>query len=131
VAEWYEDAYDADHAAWITVTRHQETSGIDLYLAKSGSISGHVYDEGGRPISDATVYAFGDVHPGNGANTQADGGYTIEGLPSGEYVVQVSVSGYMSQYYNQVADRGSATWVVVNAPANTGSIDFHLKRVTA
>jgi len=126
VDEFYKDAYDVRDATPVTVERHAETSGIDFYLAKSGSISGYVYDEDGRPISDAAVYAFGDVHPGNGANTQADGSYTIEGLPSGEYVVQVSVSGYVSQYHNQVADRASATRVVVNAPANTGTIDFHL-----
>ncbi len=128
VAEWYDNAYDEGHAEWVSVALRRETSGVDLYLAKSGSISGHVYDEDGRPISDATVYAFGDVHPGNGANTQADGGYTIEGLPSGKYVVQVSVSGYASQFYKDMADRGSAVKVAVDAPANTGTIDFHLRR---
>jgi hypothetical protein len=130
VPEWYDNAYDMSNATLVSVTLHHETSGIDLYLAKSGSISGYVYDEAGAPIGDASVYAFSDVYPGNGANTQSDGSYTIEGLLSGNYVVQVTVSGYVSEYYGDVTDPGLATQVAVNAPDNTPGIDFHLSRVS-
>ncbi len=130
VPEWYDNAYDMSHATLVNVTLRQETSGIDIYLAKSGSISGHVYDEEGNPIGDASVYAFSDVYPGNGANTQSDGSYTIEGLPSGNYVVQVTMPGYVSEYYDDVNDPGSATQVTVNAPDDTPGVDFQLSRAS-
>jgi protocatechuate 3,4-dioxygenase beta subunit len=130
VPGWYENAHDMSNATLVNVTLHNETSGIDIYLAKSGSISGYVYDEDGNPIGDASVYAFSDVYPGNGANTGSDGSYTIEGLLSGNYVVQVTISGYVSEYYDDVTDPGLATQVAVNAPDNTPGIDFHLSRVS-
>jgi hypothetical protein len=130
VSEWYNNAYDMNNAALVNVTLHHETSGIDLYLAKSGSISGYVYGEDGAPIGDANVYAFSDVYPGNGANTGSDGSYTIEGLLSGNYVVQVTVSGYASEYYDNVTDQGLAAQVTVNAPDNTPGIDFRLSRIS-
>jgi hypothetical protein len=130
VPEWYDNAYDMSNATLLSVALHHETSGIDLYLAKSGSISGYVYDEDGDPVGDASVYAFSNVYPGNGANTQSDGSYRIEGLLSGNYVVQVTMSGYVSEYYDDVADRESATKVAVNAPNDTPGIDFTLNPVS-
>lgn len=126
IPEWYDNAYDMDNATLVSVTLHNETSGIDIYLAKSGSISGHVYDEDGIPISDASVYAFSDEFPGNGASSGVDGSYTIEGLPSGEYLVQVTVSGYFSEYYDDVTDPTDATLVTVHAPEDTSDINFVL-----
>jgi len=101
--EWYDDSYDIDGAIPVDVTLHGITSGIDLRLAKSGSISGYVYNEEGDPIADASVYAFSDVYPGNGANTQSDGSYTIKGLLTGNYLVQATASGYVSEYYGDIA----------------------------
>jgi hypothetical protein len=130
VPEWYGNAYDWSNAALVNVTLHHESSGIDLYLARSGSISGYVYDEQGNPIGDASVYAFSDVYPGNGANTQADGNFQIKGLLSGNYVVQVTMSGYVSKYYDNVPEPGLATQVTVTAPENTPGIDFRLSRAS-
>jgi len=130
VPEWYDNAYDMSDATLVSVALHHETSGVDLYLAKSGSISGYIYSEDGALISNASVYAFSDVYPGNGANSQADGSYEIEGLLSGDYVVQVAVSGYVSEYYDDVADSGLATKVTVNAPDNTPGVDFRVSRAS-
>ena len=130
VPEWYDDAYDVSDATLLGVTLGQEASGIDLYLARSGSISGYVYDESGNPIGDASVYAFSDVYPGNGANTGSDGSYTIEGLLSGNYRVQATVSGHIAEYYNDVPDDASATEVEVNAPDDTPGVDFTLSPVS-
>jgi hypothetical protein len=130
IPEWYDNAYDMSNATLVDVTLHHETSRIDLYLARSGSISGHVYDEDGSPVRDANVYAFSDVYPGNGANTQPDGSYTIEGLPSGHYKAQATVSGRLAEYYNDAPDEASATEVTVNAPNDTPGIDFTLSPVS-
>ena len=133
VPEWYNDHYDASNADPVQVTAPGETSGIDFYLAKAGSISGHVYEEDGvTPIAGASAYAFpitGD-HPGAGANTGPDGSYTIEGLPSDNYKVQASVSDHVAEYYNNAPDEASATEVTVNAPNDTPGIDFALSPVS-
>lgn len=122
VFEWYNNCYEREKANAVSVTVHQENSGIDFYLAKGGSISGHVYSEEGNPIGDASVYAFSDIFPGSGANSQSNGSYIIEGLPSGSYTVQVTVTGYFSEYKHNV---------VVDAPDNTPGTDFTLKKITA
>ena len=133
VDEWYDNHYDMNNADPIQVVAPHETSGIDFYLAKAGSISGHVYEEDGvTPIAGSSVYAFpitGD-RPGAGANTSPDGSYTIEGLPSGNYKVQVTVSNHVAEYYNNAPDEASATEVTVNAPNNTPGIDFALSPVS-
>ena len=117
----------------VHVTSYHETSGIDFYLSKAGSISGHIYEEDGvTPIAGASVYAFpitGD-HPGAGANTGSDGSYTIEGLPSGSYRVQATVSDHVAQYYSNAPDEASATEVTVSAPNDTPGIDFTLSPVS-
>jgi len=120
VSEWYDNSYDMDNATVVSVVIHQETSGIDFYLSKAGSISGYIYSDTGEPISDASVYAFSDIYPGSGANSQSDGCYVIEGLPSGIYSVQIYVTGYISE---------SITDVIVNAPSDTSGINFTLKKI--
>jgi hypothetical protein len=130
VAEWYKNAYDLRDAAWITVTLHQEVSGIDLHLARAGSVSGYVYDQDGKPMGGARVYASSDVYPGNGANSEPDGSYTIKGLLPGKYIVQATLSGYVSEYYDGAPGADSAVRVVVNATDDTPGIDLHLSRAS-
>jgi hypothetical protein len=133
VAEWYDNHYDRGNADLVHVEAPNEVSGVDFYLAEAGSISGYVYEaDGTTPIASASVYAFpiiGD-HPGAGANTGPDGSYTIEGLPSGNYKVQATVSDHVAQYYDNAPDEASATAVTVNAPNDTPGIDFALSPVT-
>jgi hypothetical protein len=133
VSEWYDNHYDFNNATLVNVTLHNETAGIDIYLAKPGSISGHVYEEDGvTPIAGASVYAFpttGD-HPGAGANSEPDSSYTIEGLPSGNYKIQATVSDHVPEYYDNAPDEASATEVTVNAPNDTPDIDFTLSPVS-
>jgi hypothetical protein len=122
------DHYDQSRADPVQVTALGETSGIDFYLAQAGSISGHVYEgDGTTPIAGASVYAFpttGD-HLGVGANSQPDASYTIQGLPSRDYKVQVTASGHVSQFYSHAADEASATEVIVNAPNDTPALTSH------
>ena len=95
---------------------------------KAGSISGRIYDKDGNPISDASIYAFSDDFPGNGALSEEDGSYRIEGLQSDDYLVQVTVSGYNSEYYDDVTDQTDATLVTVSAPDETSGVDFVLTK---
>ena len=119
-AKWYDNSYDAENAAIVHVKASAETSGIDFHLSKAGSISGHIYGEEGEPIGNATVYASSDESPGSGTNSQPDGSYIIEGLPTGDYHVEVSVTGHAPE-----SERG----IVVNALNNASGIDFMLKKL--
>jgi hypothetical protein len=133
VPEYWNNRYDRANADPVCVAAPSGAAGIDFYLAHVGSISGHVYEaDGTTPIAGASVYAFPIVgdHPGAGANTQPDGNYTIQGLPSGRYRVQVTASGHVSQFYSYVADEALATEVTVNAPNDTPGIDFALSPVS-
>ncbi len=133
VDEWYNGKYDRENADAVSVVAPDTTDGIDFSLAKAGSISGHVYGQDGvTPIAGASVYAFptGGDHPGAGANTGPDGSYTIQGLPSGNYRVQATLSDYAAEFYNDAPDAASATEVSVNAPGDTAGINFLLSRIS-
>jgi hypothetical protein len=54
------------------------------------SISGHIRDGSGSPISGVTV----SVSAGGSATTDANGAYTIDGLTAGTYTLTPSKSGY-------------------------------------
>jgi len=133
VPENWNSHYDRANADSVCVTAPIGATGIDFYLAHAGSISGHVYErDGTTSLAGASVYAFsitGD-HPGAGANTQPDGSYTIQGLPSGSYRIQVTASGHVSQFYSRAANKASAKAVTVNAPNDTPGIDFALIAVS-
>ena len=55
-----------------------------------------------------------------------DSSFRIEGLPSGNYIVRGTMSGYVSKYYDDVTDREFSTQVVVNGLDDTSGIIFLL-----
>jgi hypothetical protein len=127
VQEYYDSVYRAEDATHIEITEGGEVSGIDFTVQLAGSISGAVYrSDGATPVPDAQVYAFPlSATVGDGAITQADGRYTIEGVPSGSYRIEVSVPGSeMVVYYPGVTEVGAAQPVQVNAPLETSGIDI-------
>lgn len=131
VVEWYDGVYSVQDADLVHLTAPDGVAGIDFYLSRGGSISGHVYEaDGVTPVSGARVYAFSVAgrYPGNGSNTGTDGSYTILGLPSGRYHVQAAVSGHVAVYYADALETASAVEVVVDAPGDTPGIDFSLSR---
>lgn len=79
--------------------------GRDVATAKTGTaqLSGRVVSlESGRPLRRATVRAFGsEVREGRSATTDADGRWTLKGLPAGKYAVSVTKGGYVTLSYGQ------------------------------
>jgi len=131
VVEWYDGVYSVQDADLVHLAAPDGIAGIDFYLSRGGSISGHVYEaDGVTPISGARVYAFSVAgrYPGNGANTGPDGIYKILGLPPGRYHVQATVSGHVAVYYVDALEAASAVEVIVDAPGDTPGIDFSLSR---
>ena len=126
ILEWYDDCYELEDATPIEITINQETPNINFYLSKAGSISGQVKDDEGNILSDANVFAFSEEFTGSGSITDEDGSYKIEYLPSGYYFVQVTLTGYISEYYDDTSSQDEATIVTVDAPNDTPGIDFTL-----
>lgn len=60
-----------------------------------GTMQGAVFDEGLRPIPGAKVLAIGDLAESN-ATTDANGDFSMAGLPAGIYVVTASKANYSS-----------------------------------
>jgi Carboxypeptidase regulatory-like domain len=101
-------------------------------LTWAGSVTGTVTDAGtNEPMADVWVmahhYDSGDW--GNGANTNAQGYYTIDGLPAGDYRVQVDtvqMANVLEEFYNDSHDWNTASRVAVTAVGTTPNIDMAL-----
>ena len=73
-----------------TVEVVTDTTGLDVSMSNGFSISGTVTDGDSNGISYIWVNAWSQSESvGNGAPANANGDYTIEGLPSGTYKVEV------------------------------------------
>ncbi len=92
----------------------------------TGAISGTVTNNIGASLGGIGVYAQDPVGGGYGyGTTDAGGHYTISGLASGDYIVQFSDNTYvyMTQYYDNKPDWGSANTVTVTAPGEVTGIN--------
>jgi hypothetical protein len=122
---YYGGALDINSAAVVTVTAPATTANIDMVLVKGGSISGHVTDSSGNPISYGNVYAY---QPGSGTSFAStycfNGNYSFPSLPPGSYKLQfVADSRYEQKFYNGKQDLASADTVTVTSGVDTGNID--------
>ncbi|MCH7653056.1 MAG: carboxypeptidase regulatory-like domain-containing protein, partial [Chloroflexi bacterium] len=127
--EFYNDTRDWFLADRVSVNADQTTASIDFVLDAGGSISGTVTNSNGDPISNADVWAETyDCCGGNGTRTDSNGDYTISGLATGSYRVQVNVfdGDYSGEFYDNTTDWGLATEVAVTAGQTTSLIDFVL-----
>ncbi len=107
----------------IPVTATTPVTGINAVLVKGvGSISGTVTGAAtGAVLSGAGVQVT-DLSGGffGSANADANGNYTVKGLPTGSYKVELYMSGkYANQWYTGSGDFTSATSVTVTAPNDT------------
>ncbi|HEX5479998.1 MAG TPA: carboxypeptidase regulatory-like domain-containing protein [Dehalococcoidia bacterium] len=128
VTEYYPGGFGLSTARSVTVASGATTSGIDFTLPLAGSISGHVTYVVGQPSVTTTVYALSDAALGVFESTTpgAGGGYTLSGLPPGDYSVYVFAAGYRTQYYDHVEDPAQAGTVSLTEGAGVTGIDFAL-----
>ncbi len=128
--EWYQESSSSANATLVQVTVPGNVSGKDFTLEVGSSISGHVYQSDNvTPITGAQVVAFGsDVNlgPYGIGWAGADGSYTTTGLLTGNYTVQATAPGYVTEWYNNVYNQNQATPVSVTVPINTPNINFSL-----
>ena len=101
---------NADSGAPIGVMAGADVGGRDFALRPGGSISGRITGVlspgSATPVANATVFAYallGDqLANGRGTSTDATGHYTLAGLASGLYYVQIyppTTDGLLGQFY--------------------------------
>jgi hypothetical protein len=129
VCEYYDDHLAWEDADPVPVTEGADTPGINFSLRVEGTISGVVTGPGGGPIVGASLYA--EPYTGSGSSgsgqTGPGGAYTVGGLATGEYRVQVCATGYVCEYYDDHLASEDADPVGVTEGVDTPGIDFGLR----
>lgn len=127
--QFYPDQKTRAGGTAITVSAPEAVTGIDATVQSGGTISGLVVEGHHFALGYAQVCASG---VGGGgvycAQSKSDGTYSINSLPSGEYLVEFASpnSGvdwpYIPTFYGQVTERANATPVHVSAGSETSGI---------
>ena len=139
-SEYWEDATNVELGGSWTFTDDTLQTGLNFAIARTGSISGTVYDLGGSPLTNVYVQAYALTVDGNGdpywggaagSPTSASGMYTITGLPSGTYRVwfydqNSTPPDYKQEYYAEKPNVWAADDVVVAPGAAVTGIDAHM-----
>jgi hypothetical protein len=116
----------------VTVTAGHTTTAIDAQLQHGGQISGRVTDAPtGAPLEKALVCALapeaeGSLTAVSCAITNANGEYTISGLPAGSYKIGFLAKGHAIMYYNGRSSLAEAESVSVAALALVQGINAAL-----
>ena len=130
--EFYDSKPSRNTANLIDIKAGDHIADIDFTLDEGGAITGRVFDqESGRTIPDAAIFA---VLP-NGEDVTPIGKVDITGkyrinLKPGTYYLRAwgEIVGYLSEWYQDASDFGSATPVAVGFRQETSGIDLSLSR---
>lgn len=132
--EYYNDKTTRDEATPIQVTQPNLVSGVDVELARGGSISGRVTAAGGATGLEAIYVDVDGIQADFWLYSETDsaGNYTVYGVPSGSYKIDFypypfgDSRDYVFEYYNDQLYWDHATPVTVTAPAALTGIDAEL-----
>jgi len=127
IAEYYDGVSDLSAATKVSVAA-QPVTGIDFALGTGGSISGTITDE---DSGDPLAHAFVKVRAANhrferGARADANGQYTVEGLPDDDYIVFAAAYKHLGEFYDDAQTHQQATAVTIANAAPVTGIDFAL-----
>jgi hypothetical protein len=129
VSEWFNDKGNCDTADQITITAGGAILNINAQLAASGSISGLVTNTSGVGIQNIwiDVYDLADNYLSSWS-TDANGNYTISGLPAGNLKVCFlnNHQNYVGEWYNDKSSFATADPVAVIAGSTTSNINAQL-----
>jgi len=139
LTEVYDNAPDLDSGTDIVVPAETTVTGIDASLANASKISGTVTGPDGTTLLQdiqATAYRWNDSGSYwewvRSDNTDANGEYTIGGLPAGTYRVQFDDwqnGDYLTEVYDNAPDLDSGTDIVVPAETTVTGIDASLASI--
>jgi hypothetical protein len=134
LAQYYDGKPTWDSANVVTVSEGSAKTGVDAELHVGGQIAGTVVAAAGEaPLASISACAYVATGPGELAGcaaTDADGEYTISGLPSGSYKVQFEPGfgvNFVTQYYAGKATREAADPIAVVAGTTVSSIDAKMQ----
>ena len=131
---YYDGKGSLEEADGVPVAANETTPGIDAALDIGGRIAGTVSVAGNGPLAEAEVCATAVAleELGRCSRTDAEGHYTITGLPEGEYRVEFwsspySEYGYLTQFYDGRESWEEADPVPVELGETTAGIDAELQ----
>ncbi len=129
--QWWNDQPTQATADSLTVTSGSTVPDIDAQLSAGATISGTVSTASG-PLAGATVAAISTTDSqitGEEPTTDADGNYSIVGLPAGSYTIQFSApqgQNFATQYWKVASTPADATPVTVGPSSPATGIDATL-----
>jgi large repetitive protein len=105
VTEYYDNQVSPASASLVVLTAGRMRTGIDFRLDSGGAVEGTIVDSQGAPIDSAWVYVDNaQSTAGSGSDqTDGDGRYRVEGLPTDVYRVRAQKTGYNSSYQYNVS----------------------------
>jgi len=123
--QYYDDADDEANAT--TVTLHESrVNGVDAALKDGGSIKGQVSTSDGREtFGNIEVCALSPTIV-ECTNADSSGAYEFLSLAPGSYKVQFSLTGYITQFYDDKATEAEAESVTVTVNHESGGVDATL-----
>ena len=131
LSQYYDGQSDQANANTVNVSAGTVTQGVNAQLDVGGTITGHVTSASdGVSLQGIEVTAFGDTGSGYGtATTDAQGDYTIVGLPDDSYTVSFysSDGSYVSEEYNNQPTFQTPDLVPVTTGNESSGIDAALE----
>ena len=140
VNEWYaapSSSIECNGAQQVDVPVDGAIDNIDFQLDSGGSLSGRVIDENSARIEGLWMHVFTAACGGSwlgGANTDANGNFTIYGLPGGNVYLQTCANcvgfNFVDEWWDGdggAIDCNGAAGINVTAGGNTGGNDFQLE----
>jgi Carboxypeptidase regulatory-like domain len=131
----------------IALASDERREGVEVTLARWGTLTGRVFDELGDPVQGANVqllhvrYVAGRrrLVPAGGIARATDdfGRYRVYLLPADRYVVSASVGdvraadvpGYARSYFPGTPNAGEAQFVPIGVSQNVAGVDIRLSRI--
>lgn len=123
--EYYDEALTPATAKTITLSAGETIGNIDARLHGGGTIHGLVTSAASRrPLSGVLICALSAQEMvGECAASEANGEYTIAGVPPGQWCVGFDAGGYQVQFYNGVGEFTAASPLSVVAGAGVTNVN--------
>lgn len=138
LSEYYDNKQTYAEATPVMVNHDSETAGLVTQLAPGATISGRVSDEMGDPLIDLCVTAHGQPQMTFFTEmatdkSDANGAYTLAGLPTGDYRLEFSGCGstnenMIGEFYDNQENLEQATPVSAAVGVPKVGIDAELVR---
>jgi len=109
----------------VEVQAPRETTQVNLALTQGGALAGVVTNDDGQPLERVRVEVYDPVTWNEIGNTRtdADGVYSVGGLPLGNYSVHFEKEGYVVQWYAGKTRREDATTVNISDTSTRSGTD--------